>query len=361
MAVENIDLLLVTETHHAGAEPPGAFKTTMLRHTGVSSSKAGLAVLARKSGGWSSPDVRVLVPGYAMILRVDNLRSVDSLWVLCVYGDVSSVAALTAFYSELLTALLSFVVEFESAPDPASLGPRQWAGCLALGDWNMVAHLEDRSPPKAAPPAVLSAYSDVIVLCMAGDSAGPDPYPRGFTWSMAHGQTRLWSRLDRIYVPIRTWTAHLPVAVPTNWSDHKLVYADCTLRNPRVQLAVPAKRLPSSPLLDSSSEFWVEVMADWTALCDGPITLPRWCTFKKRVLESSTKLASQRRSSRTKNWRSALRGDLVPEEDLAQAVWEALAPPTCPRQSTRPPLQSRWRSTLPDRLMPWQIAQKNGP
>jgi len=99
----------------------------------------------------------------------------------------------------------------------------------------------------------------------------------------------------------------------------------------------------------------------WSALCKGPVTLPRWCAFKGQVLECGVKMLAQQKLSWRKNWASTLRGDLVPEEDLAHAVWEAVIPPDCSRPKTTPTIQSRWCPTLPENLLPCCIIRKNGP
>lgn len=132
-----------------------------------------------------------------------------------------------------------------------------------------------------------------MALCMAEDVAGLDPFPRGFPWSLIHRGTLLLSRIDRIYTPPLAWTMELPVSIPTNWSDHKMVYADCHLLQPKVELAVPAKRLPKLESLEASKDFWPATMNAWVFLLSGPVTLERWTAFKKGVLDSGCKLVSQ--------------------------------------------------------------------
>ena len=143
------------------------------------------------------------------------------------------------------------------------------------------------------------------------------------------------SRLDRIYIPSHSWSASPPVSLPTNWSDHSLVWASCTILAPRVEIATAAPRLPNQLSLDRDPQFWNETLALWSSLCDGPITLERWSSFKQSVLKAG--LSSRTRSSRAKlsSWKSTLRGDLVPEDDLHDALYRALRPPSLPRKPDR--------------------------
>ena len=163
--------------------------------------------------------------------------------------------------------------------------PAVWPGCIAAGDWNMVEHVDDRAPPSICPASILLPFQDVIALCCSHDAAGLEAFPCGFTRSGSHAGRLTRARLDRIYIPADSWSADLPVAFPTLWSDHKFVYADCIVTRPQVEIAWAAPRLPPIPTLNADKYFWPEVMASYASLASGPITLERWTEFKKLVLQ----------------------------------------------------------------------------
>ena len=356
LSVERIDLLLVTETHHTNASPPATPHSVLLCHTGSSSSRAGMALLARKDRGWSCLKTFVLKEGYAMLSLLHCKKSVETLWILCIYGDISGNNSLVHFYSDVRNSLADFVSSYDRIASSTPGAPPMWRGCVALGDWNTVTLAADRYPPKAPHPGVLKDMNDILAICMARDVAGPDPFLKGYTWSMVRLGRNLLSRLDRLYLPYETWEADMPVSIPTNWSDHKLLYADCVILRPRVEIARPARRLPKIDHLNSCPSFWTDVIAEWMVFASGPITLERWTAFKVKVLSLGITEAKTWRKSFDRDWLSALRGDMVAEEDLPQAVrdavrtqWPSRSPPV-PRQKG-----ARWRSALDDKDMPRHV------
>jgi len=120
-------------------------------------------------------------------------------------------------------------------------------------------------------------------LCHLRDAAGPGASPHGHTFS-GSGLAPWTSRLDRIYYPLDTWWAKKPTVIPTLWSDHKLVWAECGIKNPRVQIAKAAPRLPDTDSLAKSAEFWDPVLEKYNTLANGVVTLEAWTTFKKDIL-----------------------------------------------------------------------------
>lgn len=204
--------------------------------------------------------------------------------------------------------------------------PCSWPRCMALGDWNMVEHTDDRLPFKPTPASLLKPVKDLLVVCRTSGATGPDAYPQGFTWSQACNKLIFHSCLDRIYVPTDNWTANLPVSIPTNWSDHKLVWADCTVLMPRVEIAQSAPCLPDICCFKNSTQFWKPILEYYNILVSKPITLERWTDFKTRVLLLGTCVCKLHHSAKTADWQAALRGDLIPEEDLHQALSDALCP-----------------------------------
>lgn len=222
LLLENIDILVLTETH--STDFSHSRKTKVLCQSGVSSSRAGLAVITRSDSGWSCTDTRPLIPGYALLARLHSRISTKSLWLLCVYADNSKVAfpSLTKFYDALQLSLSSAI---SSIPD--------WPGCFAAGDWNFVVHPEDALPLRSPPaPSLLTKFNNILSLCRMRDSVGFGPFPRGHSYrGRSHG-VECSSRLDRIYCPEADWFPGDPVTLPTLWSDHSLVWVDCTLSRP---------------------------------------------------------------------------------------------------------------------------------
>ena len=333
LALEKLDILALQETHCDGLGPPKSRRSITLAHSGISRIAAGVALITPANSSWSCVTDHVLVPGHALLAQLHHKKSTETVWVLCVYADSS---CLIDFYNKLVLSLSSYI---------ASLPDNTWPGCVALGDWNMVEHPHDRVPQKA-PDSVfrrrLHVFTDLTALCCARDAAGTHPFPRGI--SFHHRASDYSARLDRIYYPRQTCTAGKPVTVPTLWSDHCLVWAPVHITKPRVELAKPAPRLPDMTTLDRHRPFWASVMAAYDALATSDVTLTDWVSFKQTVLEQGLKAKSAARSSQTKNWKSLLRGDLVPEEDLVDAIRHngvTITPPNKPRGP-----RQRWPSAV---------------
>ena len=243
MAVEKVDILVLTETHTMDLAP--SLRVRILGQTGVSDSRGGVAIVARSSDGWTCNESFTLVDGYAILVNVTHHKSTESFWILGVYGDISSPSSLESFYQ---LALDSLTIAISPYVDNGS-----WSGCLAAGDWNMVSRPSDRVPtrPLSAYESRVSAlFDDLVTLCSLSDTAGPDPSLQGWTHKYARGPAISYARLDRIYRPMRGWSSSSPVAFLTNWSDHRFVWSDCIINRPRVELAVPA-----APSLPSSTRF----------------------------------------------------------------------------------------------------------
>ena len=352
MAIEKIDVLVLTETHCPGIDTPPCKSSHLLAHTSLDDRRAGVAIVTPKSSGWSSDHSLTLVPGRATLTHLYHRKSTESVWMLGIYADISSAPNLKRFYQYLLVSLVSFIRSYPTLAKSFPSWPTDWPGCIAIGDWNMVEHADDRLPFKAPPAPLLKVVRDVLAVCRAQDAAGPNAFPRGFTWSQARRDFIIHSRLDRIYIPTDTWSANLPTSIPTNWSDHKLVWADCTVLAPRVKIAQSAPRLPNLRCFKNSPQFWKPVMEYYNDLVNEPITLERWTDFKTRVLLLGTRVRKQHGSAKTANWRAALRGDLIPEEDLHQAIHDALRPAAISKREPLPSRSCRWRTALPAHEIP---------
>jgi hypothetical protein len=176
MFLEKVDLLILTETHAESLSVSN--KSTILAQTGISTSRAGVSIIAPNNGGWSSDSTCVLVLGYAVITRVSHSVSRESFWLLAVYGNMNAVTtgsheSLLSFYSELLTALTDFILD----QDHFGL----WNSCVAARDWNFVEHDTDRNPPRVplqTNKLIRQAFKDIKMLCLFADCAGQKAYPR---------------------------------------------------------------------------------------------------------------------------------------------------------------------------------------
>ena len=360
LILERIDVLVLTETH--SVTPVFSKKVSLLAHTGLTESSAGVALISHANSGWSCLVSRVLVPGHAILVKLHHSRSTESLWLLGVYGDISSRAALISFYRTLKFALARAV---STIPD--------WSSCFATGDWNFVAHPDDRSSPAytPVPNSVLRNFSCIQDLCLMKDSAGLYPLPSGWTFKRAvrsSPDSFVFSRLDRIYCPQDNWFPDLPVSLPTLWSDHNLVWVDCTLSKPRVQMAVPADRLPNISSLDD--EFWASALSRYRAMVASPVSLPRWTAFKKEILSLGLSARRRRSAAKGKNWLATFRGDPMSPEDFDSAMsWLHHKPParSCRDWSERwpaaAPLEARLPSIarlawIPTPVSPWASSTK---
>ena len=338
MAVEKVDILILTETHTMDLAP--SLRTRVLGQTGLSDSRGGVAIIARSSDGWTCNESYTLVDGYAILVNVTHHKSTESFWILGVYGDISSHSSLESFYQLTLDSLTVAISPF--------VDDGSWTGCLAAGDWNMVSHPSDRVPARplsAYESRVSELFDDLITLCSLSDTAGPGPSLRGWTHKYTRGPAVSYARLDRIYRPMRGWSSSAPVTFQTNWSDHRFVWSDCIINRPRVELAVPAARLPT--VLDKI--FWSEVDAHYDKLCSGPITLPAWSSFKAQVLSAGKRCKSRRHSSWNKDWSAALRGDPIPVDMVSSAIHALARPAPSPPRRRGP---RAWRSAAPDLVQP---------
>ena len=307
LLLENIDILVLTETHSIDFSV--SCKSTLLGHTGISSTRAGVAVISSSRSGWYCTDSHILIEGYALLLHLHHRRSAESLWILGVYGDTSDAGrSLRSFYSNLADALAAVVLDI-----PA------WRGCFAAGDWNFVLHPEDRIPTSANHRVPFRSDFDYLLdVCSMSDAAGPDPFPRGWSYRYSKNNSHCYSRLDRVYCPSTSWSASAPTSVPTLWSDHCIVWANCTAISPKVQMAIPASHLPDPIKLDDL--FWSDTLKAYSALTNTPISLPSWSSFKKQVLSLGSQSKARRKHHNTKHWEAALRGDQLSRDDLTSAL-----------------------------------------
>ena len=361
MTVEKIDILVLTESHHTDDSPPRLRHSTLLCHSGIDSLRAGVAIISPASQGWSCPYKAILVPGHAVLAFLSHRRSTESLWVLGVYADMSSTAARVSFYSKLRNTLADFVSEYPLLARSNSELPTTWSGCVAAGDWNAVIHPDDRFPIKPTPLNLLKPLTEILALCRAQDCAGPPSFPRGFTWSGGNSRYKLYSRLDRIYIPMAEWSADLPVSIPTNWSDHKLVWASCVLTQPKVEIAEAAPRLPPVRVFHKCKEFWVPALALYENLVSSTVTLETWTTFKSEILKLGSSVRAKRKLNKTTDWKISLRGELVPESELHQAVQDALRPASLSDREPVPARSSRWHTALPASMIPAPYKHANLP
>ena len=306
LILERINVLVLTETH--SIDFIHSCKSVLLAQSGLADRSAGIAFISRSDSGWSCTDSHIIIPGYAILVNLHHKRSTESLWFLGVYGNASS--SLSSFYSELL---LHLAVAIDSIPD--------WLGCFAAGDWNFVSHPEDRSPPGASstPHSILRNFDHILDLCQMKDVAGPGPFPAGWTHEMPNNcgvHTR--SCIDRIYCLSDAWFPDDPVSIPVLWSDHALVWADCTLSRPRVQMAMPASHLPPVHHLDD--KFWADTLGAYSRLTSSPVTLPTWTTFKQSVLSYGVASRCRASAEKGKNWIPAFRGDQLSPEDFESTL-----------------------------------------
>ena len=361
LMLEKLDLLTVTETHSPAFEH--SRKVKVLSETHAVGRRAGIAVISLADSGWSCSRSEVLVPGHALVSCLHHSRSRESLWLLSVYGDISSSSSLSKFYRTLARRMTTLV---DSLPD--------WKGCYAAGDWNFLYHPEDRFPKSksAAPPAVIRSFDSLLAVCQMQDSAGPGPFPRGWSYESSRGSYVVRSRLDRVYYPCDLSSPRSPpLSVPTEWSDHYLVYVDCVVLSPKVQLAEPARRLPPVDSLDD--HFWNDVLARYRLLASSPITLPAWVSFKSSVLSIGISASRRIGRAKTKNWRAALQGDRLSAEEFDDAIlWFAKGAPSPgdvpspfktagPIRRHRWPLAAPWAASKPVAPMPSWVPTPSSP
>ena len=176
---------------------------------------------------------------------------------------------------------------------------------------------EERFPvktPSGATKNCRKIFQDIKTLCMLQDTGRSKCTYRDHTFSQNARGVRVLSRLDRIYRPWDGWTSSVPVPIKTNHSDHLFVWSDCFLSSPKVEIAVPAPRLPRVDQLDD--DFWANVLREWTTLTSGSINLHRWTDFKRLVLQYGLKVRRDRHKSATNKWKEILRGDAILSDEL---------------------------------------------
>src|SRR5258706_13025519 len=98
-------------------------------------------------------------------------------------------------------------------------------------------------------------------------------------------------------------------------------------------------------MLDGSP-FWPLVLSAWTKLSSGVISLPSWIVFKQSVLASGLSVSKSRKKTLVNNWKSALRGDGVTSDELADITfdWRASHSPAPARGHI---VTDRWPSAVP--------------
>ena len=342
MLLERLDLLVLTETHTDA--PLFSRGRTVLRSTSLPEARAGVAVVAHSSGGWECVRLEVLIEGYTLILHLTHRVSRENFWLLGVYADNSGgLNSLLAFYVLLWKCLLALVASLPNGP---------WSGCIATGDWNFMEHLNDRSPATPLNPrleSLLEVFSDISALCAFRDVAGLGPRPRGWTYSQNTATCRVFSWLDRLYVPRDGWAAEPPYILSTNWSDHRVVVSDLIVSKPVVQVATPAPRLPGLDRLDRSKTFWPDILAAWGSFEQGgKAMLEKWTVFKETVLREGLAANASFKWKDSKYWRNAVRKEeLAPDE-----IWDAVRGLAQPQRPVRPRGKAVWAEAIPKYGMP---------
>jgi len=316
MVMEDIDILVLTETHTTSL--PASCRVQVVEQTGLAA-KAGMAVLVRAGAGWEAPHSEVIIPGYAVMVQLSHRVSRESFWILGVYGDVSKgESSLADFYDRLLRRLTTFV---------RRQAKTHWGGCFAIGDWNFVEYAKDRYPTahaNRAPTRILESFEKIRDLCAAEDISGAGPAPSLWTYSKMTHHGRAYSRLDRIYRPSLGWSSGVVTPMDTSWSDHRLVLATAFVRHPKIQKAAPARRLPELDLLRKAKKFWPGILELWKSFTeDSPVTLESWAAFKERVLEAGIREVTAMKKAGKKDWLSALKNKTLPPEEIMSTVTKA--------------------------------------
>ena len=320
MRLEKVDILVITETHTQNDSPPDVRGLKVLAHTGISNNRAGVAICALDTGIWSCTSSEVLIPGHAIICELYHSISTESLRILGVYGDISDYLARTNFYRRLYTKISDHILELRGRDNKTAWS---WKGCIAAGDWNFVEKDDDRFPIKTPSSDVKECrqiFRDIKTLCMLQDTGRRNNSYRDHTFSQNARGVNVLSRLDRIYRPRDGWTSSIPIPIKTNHSDHHFVWSDCFLTNPKVEIAVPAPRLPRMDKLGDN--FWSTILQEWDTLTSGDINLHRWTDFKKSALLCGLKIRRERRKSTASRWKEILRGDEISQDQLANLTFE---------------------------------------
>jgi len=316
MSLEQIDILVLTETHTVSL--PVSRQVKILEQSGLAS-RAGVAILARADTGWEVLHKQILIPGHVIIVHLTNRINRESFWVLGVYGDISQGLVSLGQLMERLRFRMSAFVKKQAKT--------HWGGCFAIGDWNFVEHAGDRYPSGGnhnVPKRLMANFEDLKKLCAMKDVSGRGPAPKAWTYSkMTHnGMTYSW--LDRIYRPSSCWENGRVMPIATKWSDHRILVATVHVRKPKVDRAIPAPRLPAMEVLDKAKKFWPSVLSNWDELTkDRPVTLEKWRTFKDKVTLTGWKEVAAMKAMGRKDWIAALWQERVAPEDILSAVAKA--------------------------------------
>ena len=320
MKLEKVDVLVITETHTKEDSPPNVRGLKVLAHTGISNNRAGVAICALDTGVWSCTSSDVLIPGHAIICELYHSVSTESFKVLGVYGDISDYSARTDFYRRLYIKISDHILELREQNTETT---GTWKGCIAAGDWNFVEKDDDRFPtrtPSGATKECRRIFRDIKMVCMLQDTGRNKSSYRDHTFSQNARGVNILSRLDRIYRPQDGWTSSIPVPIKTNHSDHHFIWSDCFLSSPKVEIAVPAPRLPRMDRLGDS--FWSTILKEWNTLTCGDINLHRWTNFKKTALLCGLKVRRERHKSTANRWKEILRGDEISQDELAELSFD---------------------------------------
>ena len=320
MRLERVDVLVITETHTTNDSPPNVRGLKVLAHTGISNNRAGVAICALDTGVWSCSSSEVLIPGHAIICELYHSVSTESFRVLGVYGDISSYSARTDFYQHLYIKISNHILDLH---EQNTVTTGTWKGCIAAGDWNFVEKDEDRFPaktPSSDTKECRRIFQDIATICMLQDTGRNKSSYRDHTFSQNARGVNVLSRLDCIYRPRDGWTSSVPVPIKTNHSDHHFIWSDCFLSSPKVEIAVPAPRLPRIDRLDDS--FWSSILKEWNTLTCGDINLHRWTDFKKAALLCGLKVRREQCKSTANRWKEMLRGDEILQDVLADLSFE---------------------------------------
>jgi len=277
MSLEQIDILVLTETHTVSL--PSSRRVDVLEQTGLAS-RAGVVILTKAGAGWDVLHKQVLILGHAIIVNVSHRVSRESFWILGVYGDISQGQVSLGRFLACLKARLTTFVQRQART--------HWGGCFAIGDWNFVEHVGDRHPTggsQAPSKKLITCFEDVKGLCDMRDVSGRGPAPRDWSYSKMTHNGIVYSRLDHIYRPTMGWRDGKVLLIATKWSDHRVIIATVYIKKPKVEKATPAPRLPNLEVLDKMKRFWPGVLQSWGEMTDsGPVTLEKWRSFKDEVL-----------------------------------------------------------------------------
>src|SRR5258707_13049221 len=94
-----------------------------------------------------------------------------------------------------------------------------------------------------------------------------------------------------------------------------------------VQPNIPPPILPALKVLEAGP-FWPQVLSAWSDLTSSTINLPSWSAFKHRVLRAGLSVSKSRKRSVLDSWKSALRGDGLSSDELADITFDWTARPS---------------------------------